>query len=139
MSYQKFKRNRNPYEDKTVSMRMVWTSVRLLIFGVVVLFFFSSLGMLYIKWQNANEGSRQLLDQGSSELSAAERIALQGYLVMQSQRLEEAAGSSISPVDFEIEGGTNANQVAINLSAQGVIDPENEVLFLNYLRYYGLD
>ncbi len=139
MSYQNFKPNRNPYDDSTLPTRMIWTSLRLLIFSVVVLIFLAGLAVLYVNWQSANQGSQALLDEGSPDLSAAERVALQGYLLMQSQQLEEAAGPGITPVQFEIEGGTNANQVAINLSTQGVIDPGNESLFLNYLRYYGLD
>lgn len=140
--YRDFRTNKDPF-DGTVSTRMIWMSVRLFGFAVVALTFVGALGMLWVHWQNTQlEGFA--LDgvagaEGSAELSTAERLALQGYLFTQGRALDEAAGSGSQPINFIIEGGQNANIIALNLSRMGVIDPRNETLFLNYLRYYGYD
>lgn len=132
-------RRKNPYNEQVLPVRMIGWSIRLLIFGVVVLIFAFGLLTLFVRFRQAQAGASVAIDQGSSELSSAEQLVLQTYLLANNGQLAEPAASGTGIIDFSVEPGQNANQIAIKLSRAGVLDPNKETLFLNYLRYYGLD
>lgn len=133
------RQTRNPYDDSHIAVRLIWGGVRFILFGLVLVAFFTALLVVYNRWQVAQAGDRITLDSGSPDLSAAERTFLQIYLGLNRGQLEEPIGSGRDVVPFTVSVGQNANQIAINLSSAGVLDPRKESLFLNYLRFYGLD
>ena len=70
------------------------------------------------------------------DLNIVRRLTLQNYLAQNVTGLQGPAGVSADK-SFVIPLGTTADQVASGLAAAGMLnDPE---LFVNYLRYYGLD
>ena len=118
---------------------MIWGSTRFLLFGGVIILFFTGLMIVYARWNQAAQGSRITLAAGDPNLSATESLFLQAYLGLNRTLLQESVGVGSTPVDFEVSVGQNANQIAIRLSQSGILDPNKEALFLNYLRFYGLD
>ncbi len=73
-------------------------------------------------------------------LTMPERLYLQLYLATHADSLRQAAGDGgANPLPFEISPGQTASQIVANLTAQGFLLPTNAALFLNYLRFYGLD
>jgi UPF0755 protein len=72
----------------------------------------------------------------SDDLNPLRRLMLQNYLVQNRDRLVQPLGGP-TELAIDILPGASADQVADQLVAAGLLaDPE---LFLNYLRYYGLD
>lgn len=134
-----FEQASDPYRPSGWPARLVWGSLRFVIFTGVVVIFFTGLLVVLGRWQQAGQGSRIVVAEGAEDLSTAERLALQLFLIAQSGRLSAAAGPAVDPIDFTVTPGQNANQIAINLSSVGALDPRNETVFLNYLRFYGLD
>lgn len=70
-------------------------------------------------------------------LNPLQRLYLQNYLITHEPQLSQPAGSATTPVRFTITPGESAETIATNLVAQGVLDDRQ--LFINYVRYYGLD
>jgi UPF0755 protein len=71
------------------------------------------------------------------DLGLPDRIALQFYLMSRRDRLAQPAGPGGEPRRFDIRPGQSAAEIAAGLADEGLLaDPE---LFVNYLRYYGLD
>lgn len=134
-------RQSRSYQAPQLPSQLIWGSVRFIFFSIVILFLIIAGLFVYYRWEIAASGSRIVIDEGAPELGAAERLVLQGFLSFNANRLAEPA--STSELDkttfFTIDAGSNANQVAINLVKEGVIAPQRENLFLNYLRFYGLD
>lgn len=92
--------------------------------------------VLYGRWQDAQQ-RQVLIEGGDPSLSPVERVYLQAYLTARVDALQEAAGDSHTAVDFVIAPGETADTIAANLAElQMLSDTE---LFLNYVRYYGLD
>ncbi|MDT8306096.1 MAG: endolytic transglycosylase MltG [Anaerolineae bacterium] len=96
-----------------------------------------ALFLLYNRWRAAAYGAVIRIEGGSPSLSLPERLYLQSYLVAQVEALTGSAGDIGSPVQFVIAPGESATAVAANLEAIGML--RNRELFLNYVRYYGLD
>lgn len=130
---------RDPYDETNVAVRLIWGGLRFVLFAFVLIAFFTALLIFYNRWQTAQAGDRITLDAGSPDLSAAESTFLQLYLALNRGQLIEPAGAGRDVIPFNVAVGQNANQIAINLSSAGVLDPRKESLFLNYLRFYGLD
>lgn len=130
---------KDPYDQSHIAVRMIWGSTRFLLFGGVIILFFTGLMIVYARWNQAAQGSRITLAAGDPNLSATESLFLQAYLGLNRTLLQESVGVGSTPVDFEVSVGQNANQIAIRLSQSGILDPNKEALFLNYLRFYGLD
>jgi len=64
-------------------------------------------------------------------------IYLQAYLAANASALEEPAGNGFTPAPFTISAGESADTIVANLAAAGLLNDTE--LFLNYLRYHGLD
>lgn len=70
-------------------------------------------------------------------LNLLERFYLHNYLLTHEPQLNQPAGSSSIPVRFTINPGETADSIATNLVSAGALNDRQ--LFLNYLRYHGLD
>ncbi len=130
---------KNPFDDRMLPVRLIWGSVRFLIFGIVILIFLTGILLVRARWQEATQVSQINELEGDPNLGAAERLVLQTVLTANRGNINAPVGDGSNMVEFVIEPGQNANQIAINLSRNGVISPARESLFINYLRYYGLD
>lgn len=130
---------KNPYAPNSLSVRIIWGSLRFILFGGVVAVFAVALFFLAHRWNEASAGGVITLEQGDPNLSSAERVVLQGLLALNQDALQEPIGNGTQPVEFTVSAGQNANQIAIALASEGVMTPGKEGLFLNYLRFYGLD
>jgi UPF0755 protein len=108
----------------------------LLLFGIAVACGVASL-LLYQRWRGAAPGIEVQVQGSNPNLSATERLYLESYLAAHAMALGEPANAIITPVTFVISPGESANQIARNLSAAGLLDDSQ--LFINYLRFYGLD
>ncbi len=130
---------KDPYAPNSLPVRIIWGSLRFIIFGAVVVVFTIALLLLAFRWNEASTGGMVALDQGDPSLSSAERLVLQAMLAANRGALTEPIGAGSEPIEFIVAAGQNANQIAINLASSGVMEPGKESLFLNYLRFYGLD
>ena len=74
---------------------------------------------------------------GQSGVNVAERIYLQTYLDARAEQLAQPAGNGNLPVSFSIAPGETADSIAANLTAAGLLNDTE--LFLNYVRFHGLD
>ncbi|MCP4426779.1 MAG: endolytic transglycosylase MltG [Chloroflexi bacterium] len=77
------------------------------------------------------------LRQNPSLVGPFQRIYLQVYLTSRSEQLAQPAGTGNLPVPFAVAPGETADTIAANLVAAGLLDDAE--LFLNYVRFYGLD
>ena len=93
--------------------------------------------LLYARWQQSQYAGQVRIDQGNVNLNPAEYLYLQGYLGLHAAELSQPAGTAQSAATFAIAPGETANIIAANLAAQGLLT--NTELFINYVRYYGLD
>jgi UPF0755 protein len=93
--------------------------------------------VLFWQWDQAQRGAAFLLEGGSPHLNPAERAYLASYLALNRERLAEPAGTGRDSVTFTVNPGENANQIAANLEAAGLL--RDRQLFLNYVRFHGLD
>ncbi|MAU01726.1 MAG: aminodeoxychorismate lyase [Anaerolineaceae bacterium] len=74
---------------------------------------------------------------GNGRSLQARDVYLQAYLAANAAALEEPAGNGFTPAPFTIATGESADTIAANLAAAGLLNDTE--LFLNYLRYHGLD
>ncbi len=74
---------------------------------------------------------------GNGRSLQARDIYLQTYLTANADELEQPAGNGFTPAPFTIATGESADTIAANLAAAGLLN--NTELFLNYLRFHGLD
>ncbi len=92
--------------------------------------------LLYNQWRTVGtEGV--VITGGSPNLSALERFYLETYLKQNAAALQQPAGNGTTPLTFVIAPGETADLIAANLVNTGLIT--NPELFINYVRYYGLD
>ena len=126
----------NRAERSRSGRRLVWAARLVLLFLAITTCATASL-LLYVKWRSAAQGARALIEDGDPALGAAERFYLRAYLSARVEDLVQPVGSGVGPATFVIRPGETANEVAANLKAAGLIDDTD--LFLNYLRFYGLD
>lgn len=108
-----------------------------LVLVIVMLCVLLSAGLiLTMRRQASIRDSGIRLSDADPDLNIVRRLMLQNYLAQNGEALSAPAGSS-AEVAFSIPAGAPADSVAADLSAAGLLnDPE---LFLNYLRFYGLD
>ncbi|HFC11697.1 MAG TPA: endolytic transglycosylase MltG [Anaerolineae bacterium] len=130
---------KNPFDDSHVAVRLIWGSLRFLLFGIVILIFLTGIFLVRARWKEISINSRVTLDEGNPDLGAAERLFLQTLLASKRQELKEPISAGNGMVEFEITAGQNANQIALNLVREGLLLPNKESLMLNYLQFYGLD
>ncbi len=93
--------------------------------------------VLFGRWQGAQSRGRVHIDQGDPSLNPVERVYLQTYLAARVEQLAQPTGTGADEVVFVVRPGQRADEIAADLEAAGLLsDP---ALFLNYVRYYGLD
>lgn len=116
--------------------RPMWAARLALLFLAVVSCATASF-ILYARWRGAAQGGTVLVEGGDPSLGAAERAYLSVYLSSRAEELSRPVGVAVGSTTFVINPGETANDVATNLQEAGLIDDVR--LFLNYLRFYGLD
>ena len=90
-----------------------------------------SAGLLfYFQWRGGNLG-------GDGRSLEPRDIYLQTYLAAHTDELAQPAGNGFTPAPFTIAPGESADAIAASLAAAGLLNDTE--LFLNYLRYNGLD
>lgn len=124
---------KNPYRPAGT---MAWLTRLAILFLVIVGCGVATL-TFYVWWQSTGQGGRVVVEGGDPNLNPLERLYLQNYLATHSQQLQAPAGTTLDLVTFTIAPGQSADIIAANLAAQGLLGDSE--LFLNYLRYYGLD
>lgn len=116
---------------------LVWLA-RLLLLFLAVTTCVTATALLYGRWRIGQQQAAIQIDGGDPSLGTAERLYLQAFLVSRAERLTgPAASGRRQPTDFVISPGESANDIAANLIRAGLLT--DRTLFLNYLRYYGLD
>lgn len=132
----------NPYGETDSLARLVSLSLRLFVFLVVVTIFVGALLIVYQRWQMVGTAFPPPVsaETGNPQLNLIERLYLQTYLATHSRDLQAPAGiGDNTNLIFSVAPGQTAPQIAANLAAEGLLTPDNENTFLNYLRFYGLD
>ncbi len=128
---------KNPYESSDSRWRPASILLRfVLLFGIAAACGLASL-LIYRQWRNTAPGIQVEVQGSNPNLGATERLYLESYLTARATSLEEPANTLTAPVTFVISPGESANQIARNMSAAGLLDDSQ--LFINYLRFYGLD
>jgi UPF0755 protein len=126
-------RRKDPYQEPPKSSRRRSMSC-LLRAGLLLVVFTACLTaafVFYFQWR----GGAFVAGNGRSLEPRA--IYLQAYLAANAAALEEPAGNGFTPAPFTVVAGESADTIAANLAAAGLVN--NTELFLNYLRYHGLD
>ncbi len=88
----------------------------------------------FLLWQRYQQWQTTAV---APHLNPIERLYLYNYLLTHEPQLAQAAGRNSVPIVFTITPGETASAIAANLVAAGALTDRQ--LFLNYLRYYGLD
>jgi len=88
------------------------------------------------RWQGVVRNSGIGSSEADPSLNMVRRLYLQNYLANHGDELRQPAGDT-GDVLFEIAAGATADAVIEDLVESGLLN--NPTLFLNYLRYYGLD
>jgi len=92
--------------------------------------------LLVERWQSSVARSA-LLAESDPRLNPVERFTLQRYLLDNEARLQQAAGAGETPMRVEIIAGATAVAISNLLAQNGLLDDSE--LFLNYLRYKGME
>jgi UPF0755 protein len=133
----KVQNRRDPYAERRGRGRVLVWMGRLFLLFLACTSLGTAVFLLYGHWREARQGGMIAVEGGDPNLSALERIYLQTYLASQADALKQPVGSGSVPVTFVVAPGESAEQIAANLAAAGLMTDTE--LFLNYLRYYGLD
>ena len=128
---------RDPYSEKKGRANVVRWLARLVLLFIGLTSCLTASFILYSRWREAQVGGRILLEGGSASLNPVERLYLQTYLVNNVAALESPASQATTPVRFVVSAGQGASDIAAALQTANLLD--NPTLFLNYIRYYGLD
>lgn len=126
---------KDPYEEDRRGP-VKW-AVRLVVLFLVTTACVAAAFLLYSRWLATAEGGERLLAGSDPSLNPAERIYLQTFLATRADRLSQPLSSGQRSVPFVVEAGQNAGDIAGALEAAGLLSERS--LFLNYLRYHGLD
>lgn len=107
---------------------------------VVLALAIGAAGAVYVlvrQWQQDFAASGLDRGQANPALDPVRQLWLEQYLLQRTEQLHQPAGTTTEPVQFVIESGESANQVAQKLAVLGLLGDTE--LFINYLIYYGLD
>lgn len=133
------RQTRDPYQSSSSTVGALSCAGRLIVFFFAVTILFVALFFAYRRWQTADSNAIIALGEGTDDLSAAERFLLQNQLSAQRDALLDASGRGRDPVTFTVRSGETASIIADNLATVGLLREENRSLFLEYVRFYGLD
>ncbi len=130
------RQRQDPYEEESGRTGTFIWILRLIVLFIVVTFVVSAVIILIDSYRGITNLDREVFT-GNPNLNPIERLSLENYLSSRTDALGQPVGQGSEPVLFTIESGQSANQVANNLAAAGLLfDTE---LFINYVRYQGLD
>lgn len=125
----------DPYVEQRGRAGLIVWLLRLFFLLVVLTTCLTATFLLYSRFQAARYRAGIMVEGGDPALSPAERLYLQTYLATRIDQLQAPLGSE--PATFVIAPGETAGTIAANLAQTGYLN--DTTLFLNYLRYYGLD
>lgn len=126
---------KDPYEEKRTG-RAVWI-LRLILLFLVVTVCAAAAFLLYFRWLGGAQLETPWASEGSADLNPVRRLYLQTYLAARADQLDEPIGGGAAPVEFTVEPGQSAGAIATDLAQAGLL--QDTTLFLNYLRFQGLD
>jgi UPF0755 protein len=130
------KQRQDPYEEKQGPTGTIIWVLRLIVLFISITFVVTAVIILLDAFRGIAGLDREVFT-GSPNLNPVERLFLENYLSSHTDALVQPIGQGTAPVIFVIESGQRADQVADNLAAAGLLfDTE---LFINYVRYQGLD
>jgi UPF0755 protein len=143
MALERLSRRQPPPRPRPSRTSCIYWLLRLGLLFAVLLICAIVGGVLYFRAQDF-EGPTTLIIGGqestiepSSELNAAERAYLRGYLTLHAADIEDPVSANPTPIGFVVEPGESAAAVADALESAGLIS--DATLFRHYLRYYNLD
>lgn len=126
---------KDPYEKKRTGLG-VWF-LRLILLFLVVTVCAAAAFLLYMRWLGDAQPEAPWAAAGAANLNPVQRLYLQTYLASRADQLDEPIGAGASPVEFTVEPGQSAGGIAADLAQAGLM--QDTALFLNYLRFQGLD
>ncbi len=115
---------------------IIWI-LRLLVFAIVIFACMFAALLLYGRWQEARLGKVIAMGLVDPNMNPIKRTYLQSYLYSRTDELAAPAGTGVASIAFTITLGENANDISNNLKDAGILN--NTALFINYLRYIGVD
>ncbi len=131
------RQRQDPYEDKPGKTSTTIWIARLIVLFIVVTLVVTAVIILIDTYRGISGLSGETFDGGSPNLNPIERLFLENYFSSRTEALAQPIGQGTETAVFTIESGQRADQVADNLAAAGLLfDTE---LFVNYVRYQGLD
>jgi UPF0755 protein len=128
----------NPYEaqGKGGAGCLVWTARLVLLFLAITSCTAASAVLLY-QWRYGQQSSLIRVEGGAPHLNPVERVYLQAYLATRTEELDQPVGEGLALINFTINPGMGAAEIALALEELQLL--RSRELFLNYLRFYGLD
>lgn len=130
------RQRRDPYEENQGSTGTTIWVLRLIVLFIVVTAVVAAVVILLDAFRGISALDRETFT-ASPNLNPVERLFLENYLSSHTEALAQPIGQGNEPVIFTIESGQRADQVANSLAAAGLLfDTE---LFINYVRYQGID
>ena len=123
-----------PHEDQRTSPALWLMRLGLLFLVAAACLALSILG--YTRWLGSARADAPWLG-GSEDLNPVRRLYLETYLAARADELSEPVGEGAGRVGFVVEPGQSAGAIAQDLSQAGLL--HDTTLFINYLRYHGLD
>lgn len=126
---------KDPYEKKRTRLA-VWI-LRLVLLFLVVTVCAAAAFLLYFRWLGGAQMETPWASEAAAGLNPVQRLYLQSYLAARADELDAPIGAGPTPVEFTVEPGQSAGGIANDLVQAGLL--EDTTLFLNYLRYRGLD
>ena len=137
MTNQKKPRRKDPYETPDGNAGIFRQLFRYTLFFLTITALLTALLILWGWWQIGGSLNNIHVEGGDPNLNPVEQLYLQTYLASNASALQQSAGKNDTPQQFTITQGATAAQIAQNLATANLInDPE---LFVNYVRFYGLD
>jgi len=128
----------DPYEaqGKGGAGCLVWTARLVLLFLAITSCTAASAVLLY-QWRYGQQSSLIRVEGGAPHLNPMERVYLQAYLATRTEELDQPVGDGLVLINFTINPGMGAAEIALALEEVRLL--HNRELFLNYVRFYGLD
>ena len=111
--------------------------IRLAAFALVICLCSAAVFILIGQWQAVQLNSLPEYEGINSDLNPVQKFYLGIALASRSEELSQPIGLGAEEVLFDISFGETAEQIAANLNDADLLNDTD--LFLNYLRYYGLD